>query len=319
MLVELSAPNGNVDFVEQSAWNNMDFSQMSVVSREALIDARQLPKGPGQQEQDIYLLVMARNMPATIAGGQKSGALFVRDRALKQAETLARPYLEDIQRTNPQRAEEIIRALGPRTLAPGALSVNATASSTIKEPDPADFRERISRISRALDFMPPEDFHRVGGMLAMASARGLSSENLNQAAYTQVGPAEAAGVVPTLEIYPFYLPLGVGNSYLPMTAFSVFLSHEGQMTGMKWLIDGATKVGDNIYHLRIPVGFARRIQVRAEAIEPGDKFGPQNPHWPCGCCGGPRCGLVSSLGNTVPGLIAGVFVIGRRRRKRARS
>src|SRR6185436_11906700 len=126
MLVELSAPNGNVDFVEQSAWNNMDFDQMSVVSREALIDARQLPRGKDQREQDIYLLVMARNMPGAIAGGSKSGALFVRDRALRQAETLARPYLEDIQRTNPQRAEEIIKGLGPRTLPPGALSVNAT-------------------------------------------------------------------------------------------------------------------------------------------------------------------------------------------------
>src|SRR5262249_13115860 len=69
MLVELSAPNGNVNFAQQSAWNNMNFDQMSVVAREALIDARQLPTRPGQLEQNIYLIAMPRNMPKAIPGG----------------------------------------------------------------------------------------------------------------------------------------------------------------------------------------------------------------------------------------------------------
>jgi hypothetical protein len=95
------------------------------------------------------------------------------------------------------------------------------------------------------------------------------------------------------------------------------------MTGIDWLIDGATKVGQNIYHLEIPVGFARKIRVRAQAIQPPEaKLGPNNPVWPCagGCaaCGGAsrNCGLVTQVSNTLPGLIAGVFVIGRRRRRK---
>ena len=89
------------------------------------------------------------------------------------------------------------------------------------------------------------------------------------------------------------------------------------------LMFSATKVGENIYHLEIPVGFARKIRVRAQAIQPPEaKLGPNNPVWPCagGCvgCGGANrnCGLVTQVSNTLPGLLAGVFVIGRRRRRR---
>ena len=55
---------------------------------------------------------------------------------------------------------------------------------------------------------------------------------------------------------------------------------------------------------------------------PEAKLGPNNPVWPCagGCasCGGANrnCGLVTQVGNTLPGLLAGVLVIGRRRRKK---
>jgi hypothetical protein len=111
-----------------------------------------------------------------------------------------------------------------------------------------------------------------------------------------------------------------------MTAFTIFLSHEDTLSGTTYQIDGADRVGDNVYHLRIPVGRARKIQVRAQAVvgnEPGLSAG--NPAWPCagGCaaCGGTNrnCGLVTVIGNTGPGLLAGVLVIGRRRRRRDRK
>jgi hypothetical protein len=170
--------------------------------------------------------------------------------------------------------------------------------------------------------MPDKDFKRTFGLLTLSLSKQSSAE-LNEAVVGTVGPAEAAGIVPTLEIYPFYLPFDQGEAYMPMTAFTVFLGHEGSMTGINWLIDGADKVGQNLYHLTIPIGFARKIQVRAQAIQPPEVvIGPNNPRWPCaGCaCGGvgaQKCGLVTMLGNTTPGLIAGVFVIRRRRNKAA--
>jgi len=323
MLVELTAPNGGVDFVQQSSWNNMNFDQMSVVSREALIDARQLPKRPGQVNQDIYLIAMARNMPNIIPGGPTDGATYVREHALVRAETVASPYLKDLGQLTPQQIEAIAKKLGRGGVNVGPVTHETGAAST--QGDNKDFRERIQRAASALVIMPDRDFKLVGGLLKLVLSN-QSAAALNEAVVSEVGPEEAAGIVPTLEIYPFYQPLGQGQAYMPMTAFTVFLGHEGTMSGMTWLIDGATKVGQNIYHMSIPVGFARRIQVRAQAIEPPQQaIGPNNPKWPCagGCaCGGGAnrsCGLVTMLGNTTPGLIAGVFAVRRRRKKTAKS
>ena len=128
-------------------------------------------------------------------------------------------------------------------------------------------------------------------------------------------------MVPTLEIYPFYKAPNEAV-YQPMTSFALFLSHEDTLGGVRYEVDGATKVAENVYHVSIPVGNARKIQVRAQALSGGEAvLPPGNPAWPCagGCvaCGGlnRNCGLVATIGNTTPGLIAGVLVIRRRRKK----
>jgi len=103
----------------------------------------------------------------------------------------------------------------------------------------------------------------------------------------------------------------------------VFLSHENTLAGMHYEIDGAVRVAENIYHMRIPTGYARRIQVRAIAIEPASTgILPGNPHWPCtqggGCgCGSKTCGLVGTA-NLLPGLLAFAFVMRRRQVKSRR-
>jgi hypothetical protein len=103
-----------------------------------------------------------------------------------------------------------------------------------------------------------------------------------------------------------------------MTSFSVFLFHDqGAIEGIRWEIDGFQKVGENVFHQSIPVDRARKIQIRAASLEPSEPPpSPGNPHWPCGCCGGPNCGTMAGISNMGPGLIAGVFVIGRRRRRK---
>jgi hypothetical protein len=310
MFVELTAPNGGVDFVQQSSWNNMNFDQMSTISREGLIDARQLPKRPGQRDQDIYLLVMPRNMPGSLPGGAQDGAHYVREKALERAEIVAAPYLADIKKLGPQKIAEISRQLGQ-----GAIERRFSAASS----DDVDrvFLERVQRIAPALQIMSDKDAKLTNGLVALVFGREKSAD-LNVNVVATIGPDEAADVVPTLEIYPFYQPLGQGNVYLPMTAFSVFLGHDGSMAGIDWVIDGATRVGQNIYHLDIPVGYARKIQVRAQAIQPPEaKLPPGSAAWPCtGCCPSGRCGLVTQVGNTLPGVIAGVFVIARRRKRK---
>jgi hypothetical protein len=107
-----------------------------------------------------------------------------------------------------------------------------------------------------------------------------------------------------------------------MTSFSLFLSHENTLSGIRYQIDGADQVGANVYHLRIPVGNARKIQVRAQALGDNEPPLPRgNASWPCagGCaaCGGVNrsCGLIAALGSGGPGLLACVWVVGRRRKQ----
>jgi hypothetical protein len=374
VLVELTAPrgvvvpgtpHGGVDFVQQSAWNNMSFASMSTVAREALIDARRLPVGKGQRYQDIYLIAMPRNMPRTIPGGRQDGARLIRERVLSRAEQLGEPYRKDLGRLPQSQIDEIINKLNrpplvipghgpnippiifppghgpnippivippghgpnipPIVIPPGhgpnipPIVIPRGLGLIPKGPDLGNYADRLRSVQRPLAIMSDKDLALTGRLLRLMLT-DAKADDLTKAVVREIGPEEAARVVPTLEIYPFYRPLDTGKAYLPMTAFTVFLSHEGAMNGMTWQIDGATQVGQNVYHLRIPVGLARRIQVRAQAIEGTDPPpAPPNPKWPCGgCCAPKSCGLVAQTGNALPGLLAGLYAVrgGHRRRRR---
>jgi hypothetical protein len=305
LLVELSSPNGAALFEHQSVRSNMRFANLSTTAREALIDARKLPVGPGQKFQDIYLVAMPRNMPRSVPPTTTSVAL-AQEAALGQATAIAAPYLQDLERIPAPDLQRIAAQLGP-----------PVAMANVREDD-----KRLRDLRRARAIMPPVDRARLDALVNVAVKNPDSntpSQTLVRDAVSKLGSSTAADILPTLEIYPFYQPLGKGPAYVPMTSFSLFLSHESTLSGMTYAIDGAEQVSANVFHLRIPVGFARRIQVRAQALvgtEPPLAAG--RPKWPCGTCCSQRCGLVASLGNTVPGMLAGIFVVGGRRRRRRR-
>lgn len=320
MFVELTAPSGNVNFVRASLFNNMEFAEMSTVAREALIDARNLPRAPGQINQDIYFFVVPRNLPPSLPAGTTTTAL-IQSAAVTRALALSQPYLADIarlQKDDPNRLQEIIDALAkqrPGQSPPIPIAARATARGD----------ERLNQIASAMRVMPNDDWLRAGKMVALVgftSQGNHPNDDLVHGTVDSLGPTEAAQIVPTLEIYPFYKPAH-DVVYQPMASFSLFLSHEQTLGGVRYEVDGATRVAENVYHLAIPVGNARKIQVRAQALTGNEALlPPGNPVWPCagGCaaCGGANrnCGLVAALGSGVPGLLAGMFVIRRRRRPR---
>jgi hypothetical protein len=302
MLVDLSAPNGTVDFVRQSTWNNMQFATMSVDMREALIDGRGLPVGPGQKFQDIYLIAMPRNMPHSVPAGT-TGTTLVQQGTLEVAAAIATPYLDDMKHLTPEQIRAIADKLGHQ----------------IGDVHSRD--ERVLAIWKARAIMPDADYQRVGRLVELAVAQGgkAPADQLTHAIYEHTDPATTAAIVPTLEIYAYYLPLDKGHAYQPMTSFSMFLSHEGGLGGIDWEIDGAKKVAGNVYHLRIPVGRARRIRLRSQALVPPEvKQAPGNPSWPCGgcACNRSQCGTIAGINSMAPGILAGVFVFGRRRKRK---
>lgn len=117
-------------------------------------------------------------------------------------------------------------------------------------------------------WMSNDDFLRARNLVALAVAPeqgDRSNDALVHNAVSSLGPGEAAQLVPTLEIYPFFKPPN-DVVYQQMTSFALFLSHEATLGGMRYEVDGATRVAEDVYHLQIPVDFARKIQVRAQAL-----------------------------------------------------
>ncbi|MEO8845582.1 MAG: MYXO-CTERM sorting domain-containing protein [Kofleriaceae bacterium] len=113
---------------------------------------------------------------------------------------------------------------------------------------------------------------------------------------TALGPETAATVVPTLEVYPFYLPDNVGKMYQPMPSFAVFLSHEGKLDG-------------------IPVGKTDKIKIRAstEEFKAPEPPHPQPPHEPKKKSG---CGCETTGTSSTSWLLVGVVIVLLRRRRR---
>ncbi|HEY1552689.1 MAG TPA: hypothetical protein VGG28_32895 [Kofleriaceae bacterium] len=97
MEVELSVPNGGgggsnpVNFVSQSSWNNLEFAQMSTDVHTAVVDVRGLLKPTGEKDQDVYLFVMPRNMPASVPAGT-TGLSLITSNAMARAKAIAARY-----------------------------------------------------------------------------------------------------------------------------------------------------------------------------------------------------------------------------------
>jgi hypothetical protein len=126
----------------------------------------------------------------------------------------------------------------------------------------------FNRLQQLRSVMDNERYLLSGRLIELARRATLNSftaKALTHDVVADVGPSAAAEIVPTLEVYAFYRPGDTGRAYLPMTSFSVFLSHEGPMSSITWAVENAQRVGFNTYRLRIPVGAARKIKVRAEA------------------------------------------------------
>ncbi|HEY4239792.1 MAG TPA: hypothetical protein VGM88_08250 [Kofleriaceae bacterium] len=321
MYVELKAPGGGVTFNHSSAYTNMNFASMSSVAQTALLDARSLPKQPGQQYQDIWFIVQPRNLPASLPAGSTTQDI-ERSASLQAAGRIAQPYVQDMAKQSEERLAlvraKLVASTHPMTrdmLSGTGEFGGQTYNGDLAHGTPDD--KLAQQIVEALAIMGAADAQRVGEFLLVSKDTSVNAQYARDAVMT-LGSVDASRVVPTLDIYPFYKPFDRGNVVEPMASFTLFLSHEATAAGYTWAIDGATQVSPNLYHVRIPLGFARKIQVRAQALVPPEAAElPGNPRWPCAGCCGKNCGLVGGIGNGTPGLLAALWAWGRRRRKRA--
>lgn len=304
----------DVDFETRGTWNNFDFSDLSITEDIATIDVSGLPL-PRGRPVEVYLIGMARNMPETVEG-QTTGADLVTGGANQaiayEGNIFGGAYYGSGQvRFNPQELQ--LQAIEP------------------------PFRDKaiwadLPRVDLPpiLAYLPEKIYRRYRALAILARIKSDSNpSNAAHAVVSELGASAAATILPTLDVYAMYKDPS-SDQLLPLTSFSYFLSHQGSLGGMRWVIDGATRISDNVYRISIPNG-SSDVNVRVQALTAGEAPIVPDPHWknptqtvpPCqGCCCGGRGGQATpktALGTGLPIVAVAVafFAVPRRRRKRA--
>jgi hypothetical protein len=301
-MVDLTGSSSlNVDFETRGTWNNFDFRTLSKTTEVATIDVRDLPLPPHEKSVEVYLVGMARNMPESLPAGTTG------------AQALAQSASEQIAYEN--------QVMGGQGYGGDQITFNPEDVHMDRQPEPAPYDDNLwgnlprPQFPPVYNYLPQETQRRLRaiGMLGLLPPETdpLLPE---KAVLSELGQDAAASIVPTLDLYVYYKDKGT-NRLVPMTGFSYFLAHQGNVEGYGWAIDGATRLSPNVYRIDVPRDGQRDVRVTLQAREPGEP-----PVVPCsgGCCRKcPRQSTSQALGNFALPMIGVVFGLGgRRRRKR---
>jgi hypothetical protein len=309
MLVELDSDSA-ANIENQSVYQNMDVRPMSEVAREATISVRGLAAIPGAKGEQVYLVVMPRNMPAS-TGGAVDGVQLVQRNAATARDRLLRPYRRATEGLDPERVKELIIAVRQLPPAPPGMG-----PEVITPPDNQDFPR--ADLPLAAGLMEPAQ-RAVAERLDGFSRFNASAQDFTESALATFDDITATTIVPTLDVYAFRR--GPGRQLEPLTSFSLVVHHDGPLYGITWEIDNAQRINRNLFRVDMPVGHRTRVRVRAMAKESSnDQQLPGKQHWPCpgGCCGPRYCSEPDvALGNGLPIGVAGLIVLRGRRRRRS--
>lgn len=294
--VELSG--GDVDFESRSAYTNMDFANLSVFERKAVIDTAGLPTVPGQTKQHIYLVVMPRNMPDAVHA--ETFEQLIGENAVALLAALAEPEAPPTMHEDPHFVQ--LHPIGLIRPLPGNLELPQVGEELVNH-YPRRLRPMAYELSRLA--------------LLRQQHAGVSSAQLVQALADSFDAGTLAKLVPTLDVYVYY-ERPKTKRLAPMTAFSLVTSHDGPVDGLRWALDDATHVGANVYELSIPVGKSHEVGVRVQAVEAGEKPITERP---CGGCCRPSCesSIAEQVGNSPIPLSILFLAAGSLRRRRRKS
>lgn len=277
--VELTTPNNAVKISQSGAFTNLDFKEMSVYQGEATIDIK---GAPGNGAHEVILLTIPRNLPAP-TNKVTSGLELLANNSLRLARAITDSHAKSI---TSMKEKDLKNRMGTRT----ALTAKTLARDDNKVLAALGSKSIVELDKKRIK-LPDRDYEITGDLLRVAGEAVSSRQATNKPAasltrrlVSSIGPGLAAKVVPVIEVYPFYKPAR-GNIYLPMTAFAVFLSHEGATTGFT-VSDlagpGITKLSTNIYKLTVPAGRTKaHVTLHAESVDPPAPQ-PIHPHVPPG-------------------------------------
>lgn len=319
MLVEIDSDSAT-NIETQSVYKNMNIRQMSEVSREAVISVAGLPPIPGAQKEEIYLVVMPRNISASLPAGT-TGTTMVQQEAAQTRASLLRPYQEAAKALTPEQYRAVVEMVRSRDFGGagyGGRTYGGMDPVVIEWPNDEGFPQ--ADLPPGAELMP-RGVRASLEYLDRASRWSTTAENLTEQMIRSLDDVTATTILPTVDIYAFRK--GKERSLIPMTSFSLVVHHEGPLLGVSWQVDGATKISQNVFRVDMPVGHKRDIRVRVMAKErTGENQRSGNEKWPCppgGCCQ-KQCYAtrpdVAAVNYGLPMFVVGAVIIGRRRRKK---
>lgn len=231
MLVTLTAPGTDLDFVNDSVYRNMDFVKTSVFNRQVEISLEGLPKPrfalPGVTK-DVFVFVNAHNMPKSTPAGQLHPVLDLKQ-TFKTGEAIAQPHLVGLAE---QRSKLLGQAITARPIATplrarGDGDPGVPPAGQPKFPaDPTTINEVLDHVSsiRYSLFYGTGRRIRIGGQVRPVLQR--------------------------------------------MTSFGYIIQQSAPVAGWDHALGGVfRKVGPNVYKVGVPPGRTKAILTKVQGYE----------------------------------------------------
>ncbi|KAA3621561.1 MAG: hypothetical protein DWQ08_13865, partial [Proteobacteria bacterium] len=155
-----------------------------------------------------------------------------------------------------------------------------------------------------------ESYERAQRFYEALELRRLTDDTAAEYLRTQFPPHEQWDLMPAYEVFAFHETEDkrtIGDKeytvLAPQTAFGYRVWHSGSLSGWSAVLDGAQKINDNLYRIRLPDGEHHVVRTRIKTLEsrtdrplvadstPLGEVGANDPSKPPGCTDGttPPC------------------------------
>jgi len=301
MLVRLATSDPNIVFLNDSAARNMDFGYASKFAREAEINVTGIADGFAQPKRDVYIYVERSGMPSVIDGLTRENYIRVQEtfRALTNVEgdwsseeryiAILRGDLRHLRFIAMDDATEWVQARiseGELTMNPLAfqalrlLGIGADSLSGLIE----RYEDPANRFFRSLEY------DNNGQPILQPIARQIIDILLSNITYTGSTPA-AHHPLPPLEELQTFLPAvryyvyhdtgrrttieGVVRPVLESQhSFGYYMWFDHDVTSWELRLQGAEKVGEDLYLLRPPTNGSANVTTVIHAVQEGEQIDP---------------------------------------------
>ncbi|HSE15980.1 MAG TPA: hypothetical protein VLB46_02945 [Pyrinomonadaceae bacterium] len=243
ILVTLSG--ANINFLNDAIFQNMNFDSASTFSEEAEISAVGLKKNGGSADHDIYIAVEKINMPKQGHADEGQFLQASMDRLIRE-EGGEGPLSAKLR-----RARDLLFPIG---IAKAAATPPGGGEAGDGEGENQDQRlQRLRGVLSEVDFTEEE--------------LDLLFPTVRLHVYHDTGERVARN--------------GTERPVLKeQSCFGVYAYHEGVLEGWQTSLQGAQRIEDNLYLIKVPHDGSAKVKVSVQAVQEGEDRLPEDPIQP---------------------------------------